>query len=144
MSTIREVLERKGNTVITIHSGASVFEAIGIMSQANVGALIIQDGDQPAGIFTERDYLRKIALKGRSSSNTVLRDVMSSPLITVLPTESSEVAMQTMTERRCRHLVVMEGDKMAGIISLGDLVKHLLQEKQAEVEQMAQYIAGSY
>jgi CBS domain-containing protein len=121
-----------------------VFEAIGIMSEANVGALIIQDGDQPAGIFTERDYLRKIALKGRSSSNTVLRDVMSSPLITVLPTESSEVAMQTMTERRCRHLVVMEGDKMAGIISLGDLVKHLLQEKQAEVEQMAQYIAGSY
>ena len=144
MSTIREVLDRKGSTVITIHSGASVFEAIGIMSEANVGALIIQDGDQPAGIFTERDYLRKIALKGRSSSNTVLRDVMSSPLITVLPTESSEVAMKTMTERRCRHLVVMEGGKMAGIISLGDLVKHLLQEKQAEVEQMAQYIAGSY
>lgn len=144
MSTIREVLDHKGSTVITIHSGASVLEAIGIMSQANVGALVIQDGDQPAGIFTERDYLRKIALKGRSSSNTVLRDVMSSPLITVLPTDSSEVAMATMTERRCRHLVVMESGKMAGIISLGDLVKHLLQKKQAEVEQLAQYIAGSY
>ncbi len=144
MSTMREILDRKGSTVITIHSGASVLEAIGIMSQANVGALVIQDGDQPTGIFTERDYLRKIALKGRSSSNTCLQDVMSSPLITVATTESSEVAMQTMTERRCRHLVVTENGKMVGIVSLGDLVKHMLREKETEVEQLAQYIAGSY
>lgn len=144
MSIIREILDRKGRTVLTIHSGASVLEAIGIMSEANVGALIIQDGDQPDGIFTERDYLRKIALKGRSSSQTPLRDVMSSPLITVTSAETSEVAMETMTECRCRHLVVTEGGKMVGVISLGDLVKHMLQEKEVEVEQMAQYIAGSY
>ena len=144
MSTISEILDRKGRAVLTIHSGASVLEAIGIMSKANVGALVIQDGDQPDGIFTERDYLRKIALKGRSSSSTIVRDVMSSPLISVSTAESSEVAMETMTECRCRHLVVTEGGKMAGIISLGDLVKHMLQEKQAEVEQLAQYIAGSY
>ena len=144
MSMISEILDRKGRAVLTIHSGASVLDAIGIMSKANVGALVIQDGDQPDGIFTERDYLRKIALKGRSSSNTIVRDVMSSPLISVSTAESSEVAMETMTECRCRHLVVTEGGKMAGIISLGDLVKHMLQEKQAEVEQLAQYIAGSY
>ena len=144
MSTIREILDRKGGTVLTINGDASVLEAIGIMSQANVGALIIQDGDQPEGIFTERDYLRKIALKGRSSSNTPLKDVMSSPLITVTTFETSEVAMETMTECRCRHLVVTENDRMVGIVSLGDLVKHMLQEKEAEVEQMAQYIAGSY
>jgi CBS domain-containing protein len=144
MSTIREVLDRKGGSVLTIHSDAPVLEAIGIMSENNVGALVIQDGDQPAGIFTERDYLRKIALKGRSSSNTPVREVMSSPLITISTSESSEAGMATMTERRCRHLVVTEGGSMAGIISLGDLVKHMLQEKQAELEHMAQYIAGSY
>jgi len=144
MSIIREVLDRKGGTVLTINSEASVLEAIGIMSQANVGALVIQDRDQPEGIFTERDYLRKIALKGRSSSNTLLKEVMSSPLITVATFEAIEVAMETMTECRCRHLIVTENDKMVGIISLGDLVKHMLQEKEAEVEQLAQYIAGSY
>jgi len=144
MSSIRDILDRKGRSVLTIHSGASVLEAIGIMSGANVGALVIQDGNQPVGIFTERDYLRKIALKGRSSSTTLLREVMSSPLITVSVNEASESAMETMTERRCRHLVVTEGGAMVGIVSLGDLVKHLLQEKAAEVEQLAQYIAGSY
>ena len=144
MSTIRDILDRKGGTVLTITSDASVLEAIGIMSQANVGALVIQDGDQPQGIFTERDYLRKIALKGRSSSNTPLREVMSSPLITVNTVDSSETAMETMTECRCRHLVVTDNDMMVGIISLGDLVKHMLQEKESEVEQLAQYIAGSY
>jgi CBS domain-containing protein len=144
MSTIREVLDRKGGSVLTISREASVLEAIGVMSEANIGALIIQDGEQPVGIFTERDYLRKIALKGRSSSETRLHEVMSSPLITVPSGESNRVAMETMTECRCRHLVVMDNDTMAGIVSLGDLVKYMLQEKEAEVEQLSSYIAGSY
>ena len=144
MSTIREILDRKGSTVLTMPGDASVLEAIGKMSEANVGAMVVQDGEQPNGIFTERDYLRKIALKGRSSSNTSLREVMSSPLITVSTSDSSQAAMETMTERRCRHLVVVEDGRMAGIVSLGDLVKHMLQEKEAEVEHLAQYISGSY
>ena len=144
MSTIREVLDQKGGTVLTIRSDASVLEAIGIMSQANVGALVIQDGAEPCGIFTERDYLRKIALRGRSSSNTPLRDVMSAPLITVTTAESTDAAMEIMTTCRCRHLVVTETEKMVGIVSLGDLVKYMLQEKEAEVEQLSHYIAGSY
>lgn len=144
MSTIREVLDRKGGSVLTISRDASVLEAISVMSEANIGALIIQDGEQPVGIFTERDYLRKIALKGRSSSDTHMHEVMSSPLITVPSGESNRVAMETMTECRCRHLVVMESDTMAGIVSLGDLVKYMLQEKEAEVEQLSSYIAGSY
>ena len=144
MSTINEILDRKGTTILTLRSDASVLEAIRIMSDAYIGAMIIQDGDEPEGIFTERDYMRKIALKGRSSSNTPLSEVMSSPLIAVTSAESTEVAMETMTECRCRHLVVTEDSKMIGIISLGDLVKHMLQEKEAEVEQLAQYIAGSY
>lgn len=144
MSTIRDILDRKGVNVLTTTSNTSVLEAIGAMSEANVGAIVIQDGDQPNGIFTERDYLRKIALEGRSSSDTPVSQVMSSPLITVPPDESTHVAMETMTDRRCRHLVIVEDEAMVGIVSLGDLVKHLLQEKEAEVEQLSSYISGNY
>ena len=144
MSTIREVLDRKGQSVLTISGGASVLEAIGQMTEANVGAVVVQDDEQPGGIFTERDYLRKVALEGRSSSDTRVSEVMSSPLITVGPADSTEAAMATMTERRCRHLVVMEAGGMVGIVSLGDLVKHLLVVKQAEVDQLSSYISGNY
>lgn len=144
MSTIREVLERKGGTVLTIQRQASVLDAIGSMSQANIGALVVEDGGKPLGIFTERDYLRKIALEGRSSRETPVEDVMSAPLITVTPAEATRNAMETMTECRCRHLVVFDGDRMVGIVSLGDLVKHMLLVKEAEVEQLSNYIAGSY
>jgi len=144
MSIINEVLQRKGGSVLTVNSDASVIDAIGIMSEANIGALVIQENEQPVGIFTERDYMRKIALKGRSSSNTPMKEVMSSPLITVTSGETTSNAMEIMTERRCRHLVVVDDENMTGIVSLGDLVKHMLQEKQAEVEQLSQYIAGSY
>ena len=144
MSTIRDVLQRKGGTVLTTHRRASVLEAIGTMSNDNIGALVIEDNERPVGIFTERDYLRKIALEGRSSRETPVEEVMSSPLITVELTETTRRAMETMTECRCRHLVVLEGDRMVGIVSLGDLVKHMLVEKEAEVEQLSSYIAGSY
>lgn len=144
MSSIREVLDRKGETVITVAGGVSVLEAIGTMSEANIGAIVIQEGNQPDGIFTERDYLRKIALKGLSSRDTMVNEVMSSPLITVPPSESTRKAMEMMTENRCRHLVVVEGSAMVGIVSLGDLVKHILQEKEAEVEQLSSYISGNY
>lgn len=144
MPTIREVLANKGNKVLTVSGQASVLEAIGIMSEANVGAIVIQDGDRPGGIFTERDYLRKIALKGLSSKNTTVSEVMSSPLITVELSDATRAAMETMTERRCRHLIVTDGGKMVGIVSLGDLVKRMLQEKEAEVEQLSSYISGNY
>ena len=144
MPTIRKVLDRKGGTVLTIQRQASVLEAIGSMSQSNIGALIIEHDGRPVGIFTERDYLRKIALEGRSSRETLVDEVMSSPLITVDVSAPIRTAMETMTERRCRHLVVVEGEQMVGIVSLGDLVKHLLVEKEAEVEQLSSYISGSY
>jgi len=144
MSLIRDIIASKGNEVLTISGRASVFDAISRISEANVGAIVIKDGDQPDGIFTERDYLRKIALQGRSSNDTVVSDVMSSPLITVELSSATRDAMEIMTERRCRHLVVTENGKMAGIVSLGDLVKQMLQEKEAEVEQLSSYISGSY
>jgi CBS domain-containing protein len=144
MSTIREVLQRKGGTVLTTRRQTSVLDAIGIMSQANIGAIVIEQDGKPVGIFTERDYLRKIALEGRSSRETSVEDVMSSPLITVEPAEATQNAMQTMTECRCRHLVVLDGAEMVGIVSLGDLVKHMLLLKEAEIEQLSSYISGSY
>lgn len=144
MSTIREVLDRKGGAVVTIGKDTSVLKAIGIMSDANIGAIVVESDGIPTGIFTERDYLRKIALKGRSSGSTKLFEVMSSPLITVDPGDSVDTAMETMTTCRCRHLIVSDGDTMQGIVSLGDLVKHMLVEKEAEVEQLSHYIAGSY
>ena len=144
MTTIRKVLDRKGGTVLTIQRQASVLEAIGSMSQSNIGALVIEHDGRPAGIFTERDYLRKIALEGRSSRETLVDEVMSSPLITVDVSAPIRTAMETMTERRCRHLVVLDGEAMVGIVSLGDLVKHMLVEKEAEVEQLSSYISGSY
>ena len=144
MSTIREVLDRKGRNVVTINVDTSVFDAISTMSGANIGAVVIEQGGQAAGIFTERDYLRKITLEGLSSKDTPVSDVMSSPLITVEPGESTRDAMETMTECRCRHLVVTENGEMVGIVSQGDLVKHLLVLAEAEVEQLSSYISGSY
>lgn len=144
MSTIRDVLDRKGDSVLTIEGQTSVFDAIRSISNANVGAVVIQDGEQPSGIFTERDYLRKITLEGRSSRETAVAEVMSSPLFTVEPTDNTRSAMETMTEKRCRHLVVVDNGKMVGIVSLGDLVKHLLLQKEEEVEQLSSYISGNY
>lgn len=145
MSTINDVLSRKGGKVLTIKPDATVLDAIAMMSDANIGAVVIEQDGRAVGIFTERDYMRKIALKGRSSRETPLQDVMSSPLFTVAPGDLTQVGMETMTERRCRHLVVMdESDKMAGIVSLGDLVQFMLVEKEAEVEQLSSYISGSY
>ena len=144
MSTIRDVLDRKGDSVLTMEGQTSVFDAIRSISNANVGAVVIQDGEQPSGIFTERDYLRKITLEGRSSRETAVAEVMSSPLFTIEPTDNTRSAMETMTEKRCRHLVVMESGKMVGIVSLGDLVKHLLLQKEEEVEQLSSYISGNY
>jgi len=144
MSTIREVLDRKGHNVLTVTSDTSVLDAIRNMSEANIGSIVVRDAAEPIGIFTERDYLRKIALEGRSSGSTKVAEVMSAPLITAPPDESIRTAMETMTECRCRHLVIVDDEKMVGVVSLGDLVKHLLTLAEAEVEQLSGYIAGSY
>ncbi|MGD8346294.1 MAG: CBS domain-containing protein [Lysobacterales bacterium] len=144
MASIRDVIERKGGSVVSIDQEETVLEAIRLMSEANIGSIVVEQDGSAAGIFTERDYLRKIALEGRSSNNTRVSEVMSVLLITVGPDESTEEAMETMTECRCRHLLVTDGDSMIGIVSLGDLVKHMLQEAEKEVEQLSDYIAGNH
>jgi len=130
--------------VLAVKQDDSVFDAIRLMAEVNVGAVLVTEGKSIIGIFTERDYLQKIALNSRSSRNTKVKEVMSSPVITATPHDSVRQSMETMTSCRCRHLPVVEGEELLGIVSIGDLVKKLLEEKESEIEQLSHYIAGSY
>jgi CBS domain-containing protein len=122
----------------------SVFDAINLMAQVNIGAVLVQREGTISGIFTERDYLQKIALKQLSSQETKVGDVMTSPVISAAPDDSVEHCMETMTTCHCRHLPVVDEGKLLGIVSIGDLVKKMLDEKKSEVEQLSQYITGTY
>jgi len=130
--------------VLSVDSNETVFDAISLMAQVNIGAILVQNNDAISGIFTERDYLQKIALKSLSSQETRVGDVMTSPVITADPGDSIQQCMETMTTCHCRHLPVVENGKLLGIVSIGDLVKRMLDEKESEVEQLNQYISGTY
>jgi len=144
MSIVSEILDHKGGMVLSVNVNESVFDAINLMAQVNIGAVLVQNGDTISGIFTERDYLQKIALKSLSSQRTRVGDVMTSPVISADPDDSIQQCMETMTTCRCRHLPVVESGKLLGIVSIGDLVKRMLDEKESEVEQLSQYITGTY
>lgn len=144
MSTIAHILEKKGADVITVELGSTVFEAISVMDSNHIGALIITNKGDIAGIFTERDYLGKIALKFRSSRETQVAEVMTSDVVVGNMDDSVERCMRLMTRHKCRHLPIMGKDGLAGVVSLGDLVRHMLSEKQQEVDQLSSYIQGSY
>ena len=144
MSTVSEILVRKGGMVLSVKTDETVFDAISLMAEVNIGAVLVQQNDSILGIFTERDYLQKVALKSLSSREIGVGDVMSSPVITADPGDSIQQCMETMTTCHCRHLPVVENGKLLGIVSIGDLVKRLVDEKETEIEQLNQYIAGSY
>jgi CBS domain-containing protein len=144
MSHVAEILAAKGKDVLTIRRGATVFEAIQAMVQANVGSVIVTDGDAICGIFTERDYLRRIVLEGRTSKATPVIDVTTERLVVVDPTRSVEECMSMMTSERIRHLPVIDGGKLVGLVSIGDVVKHLSREREAEIRYLTEYIAGKY
>jgi CBS domain-containing protein len=144
MKPISEILDQKGSMVLCVDENETVLDAIGLMADVNIGAVLVKRGEVIAGIFTERDYLQKIALASRSSRNTQVRDVMSSPVISAKPEDTVNDCMEVMTNCRCRHLPIVDGDKLLGIVSIGDLVKSLVEEKQSEIDHLSQYIAGSY
>jgi len=144
MSPVSEILEHKGAMVLSVDINESVLDAISLMAEVNIGAVLIQNGDTIAGIFTERDYLQRVALKSLSSKETRVGDVMTNPVISADPGDSIQQCMETMTTCHCRHLPVVEGGKLLGIVSIGDLVKRMLDEKQMEVEKLSQYITGTY
>jgi len=144
MFTVSEIIKNKGGMVLSVDQGDSVFEAISLMAEINVGAVLVKKRNNISGIFTERDYLQKIALKSRSSKDTAVSEVMSSPVITAGPEDTVQQCMETMTRCRCRHLPVVDGEELLGIVSIGDPVKAILKEKQSEIEQLSHYITGSY
>ena len=140
---ISSILFRKNSQVWSIAPEAKVFDAIKFMAEKNIGALPVISGGKLLGIFTERDYTRKIALAGKSSRETAVFEVISEQCITVTPHDSVEDCMRLMTENRVRHLPVLEGNKLVGIISIGDLVNWIISVQNFAIEQMEQYIAGS-
>lgn len=144
MSVVSEILENKGGMVLSVGINESVLDAINLMAQVNIGAVLVQEDDTISGIFTERDYLQKIALKSLSSKDTRVGDVMTTPVVSADPDDSVQHCMETMTTCRCRHLPVVKDGKLLGIVSIGDLVKKMLDEKEIEVEQLSHYITGTY
>jgi len=142
MLRICDLLEDKGREIWSIHPDATVYEAIDQMSQKGVGALLVMEGRQLVGIVSERDYARKVILKGKASHETQVREIMSYPVICVHPELSIQQTMTLMTEKRVRHLPVMVEESVVGVISIGDVVRSIIEEKEFYIQQLTSYIAS--
>ncbi|HVP14487.1 MAG TPA: CBS domain-containing protein [Terriglobales bacterium] len=144
MSRVAEILAYKGRDVHTIDQEATVFAAVERLVEKNVGALVVTDEGATVGIFTERDFLRRVALRQRDPRTTRVREVMTDRLICADPNRSIEDCMVMMTQERIRHLPVIEGARLAGMVSIGDLVKHVSDERHVEIRYLTDYITGKY
>jgi len=143
VKAVAEILKAKPiKDVVTISPDAPVYDAIKLMADYGIGALVVMEDERIVGMVTERDYARKVVLMNRSSSTTMVREIMSEDVLYVRPTDSNESCMAIMTENRLRHLPVIENDKLVGIISIGDLVKDIISEQQFIIHQLERYIAG--
>jgi CBS domain-containing protein len=143
MTAVHHILDQKGHQVWSVHPGDTVYEAIKMMAEKDVGALMVLDGSKIVGIVTERDYARNVFLKGRGSPQTLVGDIMACNVACVKPDRSIEECMAIMTARRVRHLPVISGDELLGIVSIGDLVKSIISDREFEIEQLAHYIRGA-
>jgi len=142
MKAVRNILENKGRDVWTIAPDRTVLEALRTMADKNVGALLVLDGETITGILSERDYARKVILHGRSSKELMVKEIMSSKVYFVSPEQNIEDCMSLFTNKRVRHLPVLENDKLAGIISIGDVVKAVIAEQESTIKHLENYITG--
>jgi CBS domain-containing protein len=142
MRLVKHLLEGKGTAVYAIGPDKPVLEAIRTMADKYIGALLVMEGVNLLGIVSERDYARKVILKGRSSADTPVRDIMSAPVLTVAPGDTVSHCMKLVTDKRVRHLPVVETGKVVGMLSIGDLVKAVIEDQAEELEHMQRYIAG--
>jgi CBS domain-containing protein len=140
----KTLLEHKGREVWTIAPDVTVYEAIKTMSEKNVGALPVVEGSKLVGMISERDYMSKVVLKGKSSKETPVRDIMTCKVVTVGPDHNVSKCMEIVTENHIRHLPVMDGDELLGIVSIGDLVRWIIATQKMTIEQLEAYIAGGY
>ena len=143
MEFVSQFLEKKGHDVWWVAPETTVFDALQLMAKKKVGALLVLEEDSLVGVFSERDYARKVILKGKSSKDTPVRDIMSTKIVCVAPNQSTEECMSLMTEKRVRHLPVMDGENLIGIISIGDVVKAVIADREDVIEQLEHYITGT-
>ena len=142
MRNVSQIIERKGSKIVSVGREAPVLEAIRVMAEHHIGAVLVMEGGQLIGIASERDYARKVVLQGRSSGDTPVAMIMTSPVVCVSPQDSISECMSIMTEKHIRHLPVIEGERVVGVISIGDLVKETIDEQKQEISLLQQYIAG--
>lgn len=140
MKTVRQLLQSKGSAVYSVTPEASVFDALKLMADKNIGALLVVSGGKIAGIMSERDYARKVILHGKSSHDMLVREIMSEKVVTVQPEQTVENCMALMTGKRIRHLPVVKDDKIVGLLSIGDLVKEVIAEQEQTIKQLESYI----
>ena len=143
MLTVRELLAKKGSEVWSVSPDATVYDALQVMAARNVGAVLVLDDGELAGILSERDYARQVILKGKASRDTPVRDIMTTSVVSVSPDRTIDDCMALMTERRIRHLPVLQSDVLLGVLSIGDVVKAVISEKEFHIEQLESYIASS-
>ena len=141
-TTVRQLINRKGNAVWSTQPDATVFEALSLMAEKGIGAILVFEDHNLVGIFSERDYARKVILKGKSSSNTAVGEIMTKKVLVVHPNQTMNDCMNLMTDKRIRHLPVMEDNSVIGIISIGDVVKEIISEQEFVINQLEHYITG--
>jgi CBS domain-containing protein len=139
---VSDILKGKGGDVLKVEAAATVFDAIKRMVEANVGSTLVTDDDEVVGIMTERDYLRRVTLEGRTDKETEVREIMSSPIIYVTPETSIEECMALMTDRRIRHLPVVESEEIVGVVSIGDVVKFQSKQQSFQIQYLTDYITA--
>jgi len=142
MHTVRDILKKKGSGTHGVSPDTSVYDALKLMAEKNVGAVLVLDTGRPVGILSERDYARQVVLKGKASKETPVREIMTARVVFVRPEQSLEECMALMTDKRIRHLPVLENGALIGIVSVGDVVKAVISEKQFRIEQLENYITS--
>ena len=144
MITVKQFLKEKTGVVFAIAPRDTVYRALEVMAEKNVGALVVVEDEKVVGIFSERDYARNVILKGKSSKNTAVRELMNNKICYVRPEQTVDECMALFTEKRIRHLPVLDGEKLIGIVSIGDAVKQYIADREFTIQQLENYITGSY